>query len=1307
MKRFLSVLLTFLILCGTITAAGAVSVDSANKDAAEQLFISSEKIPDNDPVPTGDGSEGIRYQKTPTIKDPDSVQPDKKKGDLDLALTGEDNDDKPSPAFVEGEAVVNFKGEFNFDGFDKRITIVEQNTLFEGTSIETNTAVVKSDTMTTDEIIKSLEDNEYIESVTPNSLAYPTALTNDTYAPYQWALQNTGQNNGVADYDTNPENLWGKVNSSSKEAVVAVIDTGVDINHEDLKSVLWKNTYSDLEGYGYCGYDFSGSVSSGQPIDDHGHGTHIAGIIAAQANNSLGISGINKANVKIMALRVSKPEKDGGYYEQSAIMNAFDYIMRAKAKGVNIVAVNCSYGGPYLYSEIKQYNELCDTLGKMGIVTVIAAGNETVNTMGNYYWDVDEKTYYYGDGNGPYLVGPAACESEYAITVAATAEDGYLATFSNYGRNVDIAAPGTSILSTVNIDTYQPSIYGSSTLSSTTSYYQDFDDDMSSSEFFGTRYTWKNYYKPAYEATDRFYFGTKGKSFMVATDSNIKGGKCVFSVPYKLTSSTAAYDMTFSIRGATETGNAIVFIVDKPDNDSLDGVQLAAFIPSWDWDTVHLHIDPNYTNDGSNYYEKSTNRELVFYIVPRTNDPGIIFLDSFGISKQNISTSLYGKYDYKPGTSMAAPYVAGAVALVSAAYPSIGAMDKINAIYKSARKDEHLYYTDSTSSFELVAGQKFLDLKNVANYVPTTPTEIAPTGVEVKPKTAEIEIGGTISLSATVSPSNATNKSITWSSSNESIARVSADGVVTGKATGTVDIIARTANNKSAKCTVTVKPNLIPPTGISVQPTLKTIQIGDSVKLTATVSPSNASNKSVTWISSDQKIAEVSSTGVVTGKSVGTAVITAKTVNDIKAYATITVEAGTILPESIKIEPKEAEIGVGKTVNLTATISPLNATEKSIKWSSADDKIAKVSSTGVVTGVGKGTVTITAKTANNKTATATIKVTADTIYPEKISLAPESAIIGISEKKTLVATITPSNATEDSIKWSSSNNAVATVSSKGEVVGKAVGTATIIARTVNGKSASCTVTVKNDPVKIYLNNIRQIKNHLDTKYLFYDSDGKNIKYTIRGSDGLPNSVYLILTDDNTLMFYSIVNIDESLQVHCFFNFDFSYSFDIEPVMLAYNEGELVSETRASINARTYDPDVGTTNIYDAQTGVKITDSSIIDLSVAILNIGLNYDSYILGYEMGFALGDIGFENYDQIGPYNPALYQRGDYDKDGELTIMDATRAQLFAADLVYTPEEDFTAGIDADGDKLLTILDATRIQNVLAELMDIDGRRK
>lgn len=257
-----------------------------------------------------------------------------------------------------------------------------------------------------------------------------------------------------------------------------------------------------------------------------------------------------------------------------------------------------------------------------------------------------------------------------------------------------------------------------------------------------------------------------------------------------------------------------------------------------------------------------------------------------------------------------------------------------------------------------------------SNTIATGTTETtAVTGVSVDLDEVTLRVGQTTKLTATVSPSNATNKSVTWKSSNAAVATVS-NGTVTAKAGGTATITCTTADGGyTASCKVTVT---ISPTGISLSPTTLTLEWGKTSTLTATISPSNATNKTVHWSTSNNSVVTVDN-GVVKGVSVGTATITAMTEDGgYKATCAVTVK---VSPTGVKLNASTTTLKVGNTTTLTATVSPSNATNKNVTWSSSNTSVATVSSGGVVTAKAAGTVTITCKTVDGGyTATCTVRV---------------------------------------------------------------------------------------------------------------------------------------------------------------------------------------------------------------------------------------------------------------------------------------------------------------------------------------------
>ena len=175
------------------------------------------------------------------------------------------------------------------------------------------------------------------------------------------------------------------------------------------------------------------------------------------------------------------------------------------------------------------------------------------------------------------------------------------------------------------------------------------------------------------------------------------------------------------------------------------------------------------------------------------------------------------------------------------------------------------------------------------NPEPTGDTPV--TGVTVAPTTGSVAVGETLNLTATVAPSDATVKTVTWTSSDESVAIVSDAGVVTGVSEGNATITVTTTDGGfTASCAVVVSAATVAVTGVSVSPTTDSISVGEDLTLTATIAPANATNQNVTWSSSSDAIATVTSAGVVTGVSAGTATITVTTEDgDFTATSEITV----------------------------------------------------------------------------------------------------------------------------------------------------------------------------------------------------------------------------------------------------------------------------------------------------------------------------------------------------------------------------------------------------------------------------------
>lgn len=335
------------------------------------------------------------------------------------------------------------------------------------------------------------------------------------------------------------------------------------------------------------------------------------------------------------------------------------------------------------------------------------------------------------------------------------------------------------------------------------------------------------------------------------------------------------------------------------------------------------------------------------------------------------------------------------------------------------------------------------------------------TSVSLNKTSTSIGIGGTEQLTATVKPDDATSTTVVWTTSSSSVATVSSSGLVTGRAAGTVTITA-SCGGKTATCTVTV---VTPPqlTGVSLDITSATLTSGDTITLTPTASPSTAGNVTYTWTSSNTNVATVNSSGKVTAVGNGTATITCTGhgYNSSTASATCSVTVATVEKYNYTIRCSNVS---------TATVT--------------------------INGYGSGTGSYTANVVPETHLSFTISATGyETLSQEIItgyidqeipySLTPIAVTdvtldlnrltLDIGETYTLTPTVSPSDALNKTLTWSSSNTSVAIVNSSGKITAKAVGTATITATSNNGISDACDVTVRQrqttslSPMSVTLN----------------------------------------------------------------------------------------------------------------------------------------------------------------------------------------------------------------------------------------------
>lgn len=354
-------------------------------------------------------------------------------------------------------------------------------------------------------------------------------------------------------------------------------------------------------------------------------------------------------------------------------------------------------------------------------------------------------------------------------------------------------------------------------------------------------------------------------------------------------------------------------------------------------------------------------------------------------------------------------------------------------------------------------GQTYITAVTEEGYVATCMIKVTQqaTGIILDVTELTLDVGDTYTVNYTLQPADSTNPGLTWTSQSEQIATVSADGRITGVAPGTTTIFVKTKTGNVEYIFVTVRQSV---KGLSLNHDSITINKGETKTLEAVITPEGATNKNVTWKSSNEKVVKISATGKITGKSGGVAVVTCTTEDgELEANCIVTVIE---IATTVTLNRSSYKLGVGKSVKLKATVKSKNATNKKVKWTSSNTKIAKVDSTGKVTGKKIGKCTITAKATDGSGAYArcTIKVVRQAIGV-KLNKMYVKMYVGASYK--LKATIKPRNVTTKSLSWSSSNSDVVLVGKTGKIMALSVGRATVTVKTKDNsnKKAQCVIDV--------------------------------------------------------------------------------------------------------------------------------------------------------------------------------------------------------------------------------------------------------
>ncbi len=331
------------------------------------------------------------------------------------------------------------------------------------------------------------------------------------------------------------------------------------------------------------------------------------------------------------------------------------------------------------------------------------------------------------------------------------------------------------------------------------------------------------------------------------------------------------------------------------------------------------------------------------------------------------------------------------------------------------------------------------------------------TAVSLSQSSATMNVGDTLTLTAGVSPDDTTDKSVSWSSSSSAVATV-ADGVVTAvsKGTATITVTTNDGSSKTATCSITVKQ---PVTGITLSDSEVSLTVGGTKQLTATVVPSDASESGVTWASTNPSVATVSASGLVTAVGAGAATVTAAADDGSGKTATCSVVVKQMVT-GITLDHTTLSLREGTGASLVATVEPATASNPAVTFTSLNPEVATVTSVGVVSAVKAGTATIRCEAADGSGVYATCTVTV-LKGVTGITVEPTSFTIGVGEEKMLNVDVTPVDAANQGVTFTSSNTAVAVVSKEGRVTGVSLGSAVITAKSNDDPNvlAACNVTV--------------------------------------------------------------------------------------------------------------------------------------------------------------------------------------------------------------------------------------------------------
>ena len=702
---------------------------------------------------------------------------------------------------------------------------------------------------------------------------------------------------------------YAKSTSSTKTIKVAVVDTGINASHEafsysseNAKDRLDMSLAYDYYGSGPIGdwyYGDSDPDDSGNDVDDDGnritHGTSVAGLVAEST----------PYNVKVVPIRITK----GKELDLNLALHAVSEL-KGKVDVINLSLGSYEQIGP----EVEGYsgaNQVLKEAKEAGTIVVAAAGN-----------------------NGQDFVSfPAS--SEYTIAVGATDEENHVTSFSQRGSQIDFAAPGNALL-TPN---------GESTSMLEVNYGTSFATPLIAAAIANILSE-----NPTYNF-DQVYNTLKLNTEDIETtgkDNKSGWGSVSFHIN-KFADLSLSEPTTTPAAGTWTNGSVTINSAATSNAYNIDrfifstGSNINTTPSSWSSisnpaKTYNLSQNAN-ANGTYTIWVMNSNNETAAKTVTVSNIDKTEPTVSAALSASNLTTngatlnvgvtdseSGLGKIVWHYKVASADSYTDKTDSYATSGTGATSATTKAVAI---TGLEESTQYSAYATVYDVAGNSK--DSASISFTTRFTGESIAATGVTLNKTSATISVGDSVVMVATIAPDDSTD-TITWSSSDETIATVSAAGEVAGIKAGTVTITARANENAVATATITVQdiPATISATGIEITPKSATNNVGDSILLGAAVSPSGATD-TITWSSSDESVATVSTTGKVAGIKAGTVTITARANENAVATATITVQGPTTpsqgnTPKPVNTNngvknPKTADMNVAAVTGLGAVLS--------------------------------------------------------------------------------------------------------------------------------------------------------------------------------------------------------------------------------------------------------------------------------------------------------------------------------------------------------------------------------------------------